>query len=121
MRRTPPARLAVVGVALAAVVLAGCGMPDPITEQGEATRRLWDPTLVAAIAVGSLVWIGAIVSVIRYRRRNDTLPTQVGEHIPIEIAYTVVPLLIVAGLFVVGMATTTRVEETVADPDVVVD
>lgn len=121
MRRTSPARLALVGVALAGAALAGCGMPEPITEQGESVRTLWDPTLVAAIVVGSFVWVAAIVSVVRYRRRNDTLPTQVGEHIPIEIAYTVGPIIVVAVLFVLGMATTNRVEEKVADPDVVVD
>lgn len=121
MRRTSPARLALVGVALAGAALAGCGMPEPITEQGESVRTLWTPTLVAAFVVGSLVWAGAVISVIRYRKRNDTLPPQVGEHIPIEIAYTVVPIIIVAVLFVVGMAATTQVEEKVDDPDVVVD
>lgn len=122
MRRTSPARLARLGGALAiGLVLAGCGMPDPITEQGESVRDLWDPTVVAAFVVGSLVWIGAIVSVVRYRRRNDSLPTQVAEHIPIEIAYTVVPIIIVAVLFVFGMTTTTQVEELAEDPDVVVD
>lgn len=122
MRWSPPARLARLGGALAAgAVGAGCGMPDPVTEQGESVRQLWTPTMVAAFAVGSLVWALAIWSVVRYRRRNDTLPTQVGEHIPIEVAYTVVPLVVVAALFVVGAATTTKVEEKVANPDVVVD
>ena len=122
MRWSPPARLARVGGALGAgVVGVGCGMPDPVTEQGESVSRLWTPTMVAAFAVGSLVWALAIWSVVRYRRRNDTLPTQVGEHIPIEVVYTVVPILVVAVLFVVGTATTTKVEEKVANPDVVVD
>ena len=122
MRWSPPARLARLGGALAAAAAgAGCGMPDPVTEQGESVRQLWTPTMVAAFAVGSLVWALAIWSVVRYRRRNDTLPTQVGEHIPIEIVYTVVPIIIVAVLFVVGTATTTRVEAKVANPDVVVD
>lgn len=122
MRWSPPARLARLAGALAAGVAgAGCGMPEPVTEQGESVRQLWTPTMVAAFAVGSLVWALAIWSVVRYRRRNDTLPSQVAEHIPIEIAYTVVPIVVVAVLFVVGAATTTRVEEKVADPDVVVE
>jgi cytochrome c oxidase subunit 2 len=120
MRRSPPARLAVVVGALATIA-AGCGMPDPITEQGESVRTLWTPTMVAAFVVGSLVWVLALWSVIRYRRRNDTLPTQVSEHIPIEIAYTVVPIIIVGVLFAFGMAATRDVEDTVADPDVIVD
>jgi cytochrome c oxidase subunit 2 len=121
MRRSSPARLARLAGVLAVAALAGCGMPDPITEQGESVRTLWTPTLAAAFVVGSFVWVAAVVSVVRYRRRNDTLPTQVGEHIPIEIAYTVVPIIIVAVLFFVGAAATTQVEEKVDDPDVVVE
>ncbi|HEU5152639.1 MAG TPA: cytochrome c oxidase subunit II [Iamia sp.] len=120
MRRSSPARLAALGVALAALGGAGCGMPDPITEQGEAVSRLWTPTVAAAVVVGAVVWVLALWSVVRYRRRNETLPSQVAEHIPIEIVYTVVPIVIVAILFVVGAATTTEVEEKAADPDVVV-
>jgi cytochrome c oxidase subunit 2 len=122
MRRTIPARLGRPGlVVVLGAGLAGCGMPDPVTEQGESVRTLWNPTIVAAIAVGAFVWALALWSVVRYRQRNETLPTQVAEHIPIEIVYTVVPILIVAGLFVVGAATTAEVEEKAANPDVVVD
>ena len=87
MRRPPPARL---GVVLAAAVgLSGCGgsfgMPDSATEQGDTVLDLWSPAVIAALAVGCLVWGLIIWSVVRYRKRNDSLPTQVEEHIPIEI------------------------------------
>jgi cytochrome c oxidase subunit 2 len=125
MARSSPARLARLvrrGSALALVaVLAGCGIPEPVTEQGESVRRLWDPVLLLAMVVAGLVWAGVMWAIVRYRRRNDTLPPQVSEHIPIEIAYTVIPLIIVGVLFGFGVGTTAEVEETVDDPDVVVD
>jgi cytochrome c oxidase subunit 2 len=95
-------------------------MPEPASEQGQAIWDLWNPAVVAALVVGSLVWTGIIVSVVRYRRRNDDLPTQVEEHIPIEIAYTVVPILIVVVLFAFGTYAYRDVSGTVDDPDEVV-
>lgn len=120
MSRRRTARLTGRGAALAGgVLLAGCGvMPDPVTEQGESVLRLWSPAVVVALVVGSLVWGLIITSVIRYRRRGDTLPPQLAEHIPIEIAYTVVPIIIVVALFAAGTFTLRSVERKVDRPDV---
>lgn len=84
-------------------------------------ERLWSPVIITALIVGVVVYVLVIWSIVRYRKRNDALPTQVAEHIPIEIVYTVVPILIVIGLFVAGTASVTRIERTVDRPDVVVD
>lgn len=121
----PSARLtAAAAVLVAGAGLAACGtsfgLPDPASEEGDAVARLWSPVVVAALAVGALVWGLVIWSVVRYRRRGDALPTQVDEHIPIEVFYTVVPVLIVAVLFGVGTFAYRDVNRTVADPDVVV-
>ncbi len=123
----PPARLARAAAASALALggLAGCasalGVPDAASEQGGVVERLWSPVIVTALVVGLVVYALVIWSVVRYRKGNDAIPTQVAEHVPIEIAYTVVPVLIVVGLFVAGTAAVTDMEETVADPDVVVD
>src|SRR6187431_182216 len=102
-RRAPALRRTALVVAAASLTLGGCstsfGMPEPASEQGQAVWDLWNPAVVAALVVGSIVWTLIIFSVVRYRRRNDTLPTQVEEHIPIEVVYTVVPILIVVVLF----------------------
>lgn len=125
MSRRPPARLALAVAVLAAGALGGCAnvldSPDPVTEQGSTVDRLLQPVTLAAVAVAALVWVAVLWAIVRYRRRNDTLPTQVAEHIPIEIAYTIIPLVIVAALFAIGVGATDDVQETVADPDVVVD
>ena len=50
------------------------------------------------MTVGVLVWALILWAVIAYRKRSDALPEQVKYNMPIEILYTVAPLIIVAGL-----------------------
>lgn len=129
MRRPLPARTAPASGALAilgaSLVLGGCSpadmMPDPATDHADSVLGLWSPAVIAALVVGSIVWVLIVFSVIRYRKRSDTLPMQVEEHIPIEIAYTVVPIIIVIGLFIAGTLTYRDVNAKVADPDVTVE
>lgn len=108
-------------------MLAGCGggprfgMPDPISGDGEDILDLWRGSFLAALAVGALVWGLIVWAGIRYRRRNDDLPSQVPENIPIEIAYTAVPLLVVLGLFGFTVVTQERVTALSDDPDLVVE
>lgn len=109
--RTPFARVltAVAGVGLT-LALSGCSdlvehgflpaAPGDTTDTGRVIR-LWNGSWIAALAVGVLVW-GLIiwVMVVHRRRRDDaTLPPQVRYHLPLEILYTVVPLMMVAVLF----------------------
>ncbi len=128
MRRPLPARTATLTGAFAAggaiTLLAGCSpadvMPESASEQGDTVLGLWSPAVVAALVVGSIVWALIIWSVIRYRKRSDALPLQIDEHIPIEIAYTVVPIVIVIVLFVAGSLAYRDVSATVDDPDVTI-
>lgn len=77
--------------------------------------------MVAALGVGALVSLLIIYSLVRFRRRNDRLPGQSSYNIPVEVVYTVAPLLVVAVLFAFTMATERRVTATTDDPDLVVD
>ena len=113
---------------LAAVVVSGgCsglprfGMPDPVTDRGDDILGLWRFSVVLAVAVGVLVWGLIAWSVVRYRRRNDDLPSQAPHNIPLEVLYTAVPLVIVAVLFAVTVSVQRSVEASDAEPDVVID
>ncbi len=77
--------------------------------------------MVAALGVGALVSLLIVYSLVRFRRRNDRLPGQSSYNIPVEVVYTVAPLLVVAVLFAFTMATERRVTATTDDPDLVVD
>ena len=112
------ARRAAGVVALA--TLAACA-PEPVTTQGEDWTTLWRAAAVAAVAVAALVWLAVIVAVLRYRRRSDDTPSQHAENTPLEIAYFVVPLIIVAVLFAGTIVTQRRVTAVTDDPDLTVE
>jgi cytochrome c oxidase subunit 2 len=113
-------------VVAGAFLLAGCelpsfGAPDSASREGSNVLTLWKGFFLAASAVGTIV-LGLIAYVaIRYRRRNDDVPSQKGEHIPLEIFYTVTPILIVAVLFGFSVAAEQRITRTSANPPLTVN
>lgn len=114
--------------ALALVVVAGgCsrgfsfGAPDPVTAEGDKVLDLWRGFHWVALGVGLLIWGLVLFSVLRYRRRNDDLPSQSPYNIPVEVVYTVAPLLLVIGLFAFTVDIQQDVTAPAGDPDVVID
>lgn len=111
------------------LLLTGCssrgGVPDPASSQGDEVLDLWRILLGAGIAVGALVAGLVLWSVVRYRRPRsagpDDLPTQTAANIPIEVFYTVVPLVVVALLFGLTMRTQRRVTKASDSPDLAVE
>ncbi len=109
--------------------LSGCdreealrfGWPEGITPQAEQMRQLWTWSTIAALLVGVIVWALIFWCVVRYRKKGDELPTQTRFNAPIEVLYTVVPILIVLVLFYYTAVTQTYVEKQSANPDVTVN
>ena len=118
--------------ALAAVLLtgtAGCtsnaftrlGMPVPITKQGQAILTLWQGSWIAAFGVGAVVWGLIVWAVIFHRKRADRPPPhQVRYNLPIEMLYTVVPIIMVGILFFFTARDENYIDEVPAHPDVTV-
>lgn len=96
-------------------------MDPPLTEQAEDVDRVWNGFLVAGLAVGALVAVLVVWVVVRYRRRSSELPPQRRELIPVEVAYTLVPLLIVGVLFAVTFVSVEAIDEVDDDADLVVE
>ena len=76
------------------------GAHPGVTDSSKSVYHLWQGFSVAAVIIGALA-IGLILyAVLRYRRRSsDAIPAQHQYHLPLEILYTVVPILVVFGLF----------------------
>jgi cytochrome c oxidase subunit II len=75
-------------------------MPEPATDRAPYIDELWRWSWLAAILVGILVWGLIIYAVIRYRRRSDDeIPVQTRYNLPIEILYTVAPVVMVLVFF----------------------
>ncbi len=90
---------------IAAIVLSGCTLPSfgafkSDTKTGQSTYHLWQWFSVGAIVIGGFTLLLMAYVMIRYRRRSDSIPKQTQYHLPLEITYTIIPILIVIGLFV---------------------
>lgn len=95
-------------------------LAPPITEQAEDIDRVWNVFLIIGLGVGVIVVVLIGYVVVRFRRRGAALPRQVHEHIPLELFYVAVPLLIVGGLFALTFVSVRAVDETDDDVDLVV-
>ena len=96
------------------------GFPNPITVQGQWVLVLWKATFLAAICIGGLV-IGIVIwAVIFHRKKSEALPRQVRYNIPIEVLYTVLPIIVIAVLFYYTAVVEWREDKLSAHPDMVI-
>lgn len=109
-RRRRRARVAALGLGALAISLTASGctarevflldLPEPATEQANIINNLWQGSWIAAWAVGAVTWGLMLWAAFAYRRRHkDQVPEQTKYNIPIEILYTIVPLIMILGLF----------------------
>jgi cytochrome c oxidase subunit 2 len=116
------------------MLLAGCsvdgvgkafghfGWPGKgITLQAHKMYDLWIASTIAALVVGVFVWGLIFWCIIRYRKRGDELPVQTRFNMPMEVLYTVAPVLIVAVLFYYTAIVQTDVDKLSRNPDVTVE
>jgi cytochrome c oxidase subunit 2 len=84
---------------------------------------VWDGFLIIAGVVALIVGVLLVIVLVRFRRRRgaETLPRQVHEHIPIELFYTAVPLVIVAVLFAVTVVSVQAIDEVDDEAELVVE
>ncbi len=115
-----------VGVALLA---SGCSeegkrlaMPDPGSTQGEHVLSLWQGAWIAALATGVVVWGLIFYVVVRYRRRSDDeIPIQTRYNLPLEIFYTIAPVVMVVVFFSHTVRTQNVVLEDETPPDNIIE
>jgi len=121
-----------VGIATAAV-LAGCSptqlhgyLPGfqedgvPTTNRVDMVAGLWVNSWIVLLVVGLVTWGLMLWAAIAYRRRRGQtgLPVQLRYNMPIEIFYTVVPLILVVGFFAFTARDQDILETQYEDPDV---
>lgn len=98
----------VLALAAAGVALSGCtaneafffDLPAPATEEAVIVQNLWNGSWIAAWAVGIVTWALMIWAAVAYRRRHaNEVPVQTKYNLPLEALYTIVPLIMILGLF----------------------
>jgi cytochrome c oxidase subunit 2 len=100
---------------LAPIVLAGCQLPDfggykGATSQGQDAYKLWQGFFITGIVVGGFTLALIVWAAFRYRRRHEEIPRQTQYRHRIEILYSVLPLVVVAGLFTFTVITENEVD-----------
>ena len=129
-------RIALAGLAVASLALSACGavgisteasngyLPKGVTEEAHLVENLWIGSWIAALAVGVLVWGLTLWCMVAYRRRKDddgTLPPQLQYNVPLEVLYTVVPILMVGALFYLTEDVQSKLYDAQDEPDVTIN
>lgn len=93
-------------------------MPIASTKEATQIHDLWMWSWLAAMITGVVVW-GLIIFVsIRYRRRSETeIPIQTRYNLPIEIFYTIAPIMMVIVYFYFTVDTQNKVVHDDTSPD----
>ena len=126
--------MATAGLALAALFLSGCTDEQrrgflPGYSDGEVTDRtgtitdLWVGAWGVLVIVGLIIWGLTLWCAIAYRRRkNDTgFPIQLRYHVPLELMFTLVPVVMVLTFFYFTQQDTRDVEMHQTEPDYTVN
>jgi cytochrome c oxidase subunit II len=133
VRKSRRLRWAAIPIAAAlAFALAGCTQAQlngflpgfvagkqPVTNHTEMVSGLWVTSWIVLLIVGVIVWGLIIWAAIVYRRRagQTGLPAQLRYNMPIEIFYTIVPLILVLGFFAFTARDQNAIEKPYAHPD----
>jgi len=95
--------------------------PASATAQSTVLSGDWRLFTTVGLIIAALVWGLILFAMVRWRRRDgDDAPPQFRNNYPLEIAWTIVPLIIVAALFVYTYRAEARVDAVSAHPAVVV-
>jgi cytochrome c oxidase subunit 2 len=79
--------------------LRGFGFEEGVTSVNDTSMGLWQGAWVAAGVVGLITLILILWPVVFHRKKNEEFPKQTQYNVPAEVAYTVIPFIIVAVLF----------------------
>ena len=94
-------------VALSVLALTGCengsvyGYEKDLSSVNEVSWHLWRGAWLAAAVVGIFTAVLILWPVLRHRRKegDPQYPKQTQYNVPVEVAYTIIPFIIVAVLF----------------------
>jgi cytochrome c oxidase subunit 2 len=126
-------RWAIIPVAVViTLVLAGCSQQQLVgflpttrgtTNHVDEVIGLWNTSWIVLLGVGVITWGLILWAAIVYRRRKGQtgLPVQLRYNLPIEIFYTVVPLILVLGFFAFTAKTQNDIEKPIANPQVKIE
>ena len=107
MPRTLFSRIRALFLSLPVLLLTGCsqsidwGFPEGVSSVNDASLSLWQGAWIAAGVVGVFTLILILWPAVFHRGKKDgpEFPKQTQYNVPVEVAYTIIPFIIVAVLF----------------------
>jgi cytochrome c oxidase subunit II len=112
---------------LGVLLMSGCnvltfGAFRGVTVQAKDEFKLWQGMLITGFIVGGIVYALIIWASIMYRRHHpDYIPRQFHANKPIEIIYTTLPIVIIAGIFYFTVVTENEVDAVSNTPNEIVN
>jgi cytochrome c oxidase subunit 2 len=79
--------------------LSGLGYEKGLSSVNDHSLSLWQGAWIAAGVVGVFTLILILWPVFFHRKKDESFPKQTQYNIPVEVAYTIIPFIIVAVLF----------------------
>jgi cytochrome c oxidase subunit 2 len=116
-------------MALAVLFLSGCSsdeegqikrlaLPLPSSDEAGHVHTMWMWSWLTAMIVGVFVWGLIIYASIRFRRHSERdVPVQTRYNLPIEIFYTIAPIMIVIVFFYFTLDEQAKIQHDDTTPD----
>jgi len=79
--------------------VSGLGFEEGVSSVNDQSLSLWQGAWITAAVVGIFTLILILWPVFFHRKKDENFPKQTQYNIPVEIAYTVIPFIIVGVLF----------------------
>ena len=131
LRLPPRFRRSALGglLTLAVLFLSGCSadteteikrlaLPVSASKEAPFVHELWMWSWLAAMVTGVIVWGLIIYACIAFRRRSEAdIPVQTRYNLPIEIFYTIAPIMMVIVFFYFTLQTQGKVQHDDPKPD----
>ena len=131
LRLPPRFRRSALGglLTFAVLFLSGCSadteteikrlaLPVSASKEAPFVHELWMWSWLAAMVTGVIVWGLIIYACIAFRRRSEAdIPVQTRYNLPIEIFYTIAPIMMVIVFFYFTLGAQGKVLHQDADPD----
>jgi cytochrome c oxidase subunit II len=124
--------LAIPAASALVLLLTGCtdqlvrgflpGVPG-VTNHTDRITGLWTTAWIILWLVGIIAWALMAWAIVVYRRRKGEtgMPAQLRYNNPIEVLFTVIPLILVIGFFAFTARDIAAIEQPTENPDVVIE
>ena len=98
--------------------ISGLGFEEGVSSVNDHSLSLWQWSWIAAGVVGVFTLILILWPVFFHRKKDESFPKQTQYNIPVEVAYTIIPFIIVAVLFYFTVQSESKIVKITPDAQV---